>query len=476
MVFSDPVFLFAFFPACLLAYWLGGWRIRNLFVAFVGAVFYMWGGGAFIVLLLASICINHFAAVKIDAWRTSQPDRARWLKRSVLAADLAALALWKYGGFAVNQFSSGLIELGIDANFELSLALPIAISFFTFQSMSYVIDVSRGDAQPAPRLLDYAAYILLFPHLIAGPIVRYSHIEPDLLRTPRRRLDDFAAGAPRFFWGLGKKILIADQVAAIANHAFALPDNRVTWGVAWIGAICYAIQIYFDFSGYSDMAIGLARMFGFDFPENFDHPYGAVSITDFWRRWHISLSSWFRDYLYIPLGGNRKGPNRTYINLACVFLLTGLWHGASWTFIAWGVFHGSFLIIERLTRINEVKTKWLIPVRRIITFAVVCIGWTLFRAVDINQGFTFIRSMLWPTGLGWPSTLGEIMTNQRLVWLAVGLLVVCLPAKIHVGRDISRAQGRTSSIVRLAAIALVGPIATMYALSSTFSPFLYFKF
>jgi alginate O-acetyltransferase complex protein AlgI len=224
------------------------------------------------------------------------------------------------------------------------------------------------------------------------------------------------------------------------------------------------------------MAIGLARMFGFDFPENFDHPYSAVSITDFWRRWHISLSSWFRDYLYIPLGGNRKGPNRTYINLACVFLLTGLWHGASWTFIAWGVFHGSFLIIERLTGINEVKTKWLIPVRRIITFAVVCIGWTLFRAVDINQGFTFIKSMLWSTGLGWPSTLGEIMTNQRLFWLLVGLLVVCLPARIHIGRDISRSQGRSALIIRLAAIALVGPIATMYALSSTFSPFLYFKF
>ena len=216
MVFSDPVFLFAFFPACLLAYWLGGWRIRNFFIAFVGTVFYMWDGGAFIVLLLASICVNHFAAVKIDTWRISEPYKARWLKRFVLGADLAALALWKYGGFAVNQFSSGFNEIGNNADFELSLALPIAISFFTFQSMSYVIDVSRGDAKPAPRLLDYAAYILLFPHLIAGPIVRYSIIEPDLLRTPRRRLDDFAAGAPRFFWGLGKKILIADQVAAIA--------------------------------------------------------------------------------------------------------------------------------------------------------------------------------------------------------------------------------------------------------------------
>jgi alginate O-acetyltransferase complex protein AlgI len=308
----------------LLAYWLGGWKIRNLFITLVGTVFYMWDGGAFIVLLLASICVNHFATVIIDAWRIVEPNRARWLKRFVLGADLAALALGKYAGFAINQFSSGLNEIGTNADFELSLALPIAISFFTFQSMSYVIDVLRGDAKPVRRLLDYATYIVLFPHLIAGPIVRYSHIEPDLLRTPRRLLDDFAAGAPRFFWGLGKKILIADQVAAIANHAFSLPDNRVTWAVAWIGAICYAIQIYFDFSGYSDMAIGLARMFGFDFSENFDHPYNAVSITDFWRRWHISLSSWFRDYLYIPLGGNRKGPNRTYINLACVFLLTDL--------------------------------------------------------------------------------------------------------------------------------------------------------
>jgi alginate O-acetyltransferase complex protein AlgI len=476
MVFSDPVFLFAFFPACLLAYWLGGWRFRNLFIALVGSVFYMWGGGSFIVLLFASITINHLAAVKIFSWKDSEPKKAQWLKRSVIAANLVALALWKYGGFAVHQFSNGLNQIGIDANFELSLALPIAISFFTFQSMSYVIDVSRGDAKPAPRLLDYATYIVLFPHLIAGPIVRYSHIEPDLLRTPRNRLDDFVAGAPRFFWGLGKKILVADQVAAIANHAFALPDNRVTWAVAWIGALSYAIQIYFDFSGYSDMAIGLARMFGFDFPENFDHPYGAVSITDFWRRWHISLSSWFRDYLYIPLGGNRKGPSRTYINLACVFLLTGLWHGANWTFIAWGIFHGSFLIIERFFGLNEIASNWTIPLRRLVTFAIVCVGWTLFRADNIDQGFTFVKSMLWPSGLSWPATLSEVMTDQRLVWLVVGLVVVFLPVKVHIGRDISRAQGTTSSILRFGAIALVGPIATIYALSSTFSPFLYFKF
>jgi alginate O-acetyltransferase complex protein AlgI len=297
MVFSDPIFLYAFLPACLAMYWLGAWRARNAFLIVVGTVFYLWGGGAFVVLLAASIVGNHTAATVLARWRTERPDAGRRLVAGVVAINLAALAVWKYLGFAVTQVSSLLDAIGMDNDVVLQLALPIAISFFTFQCISYVIDVWRGTARPAPRLLDFAAYILLFPHLIAGPIVRYADIEHDLLEAPRHRLADFAEGAPRFFWGLAKKILIADQVAAIANAAFALPDNRMTSAVAWIGVLAYAIQIYFDFSGYSDMAIGLARMFGFHFPENFNRPYSSLSITDFWRRWHISLSSWFRDYV-----------------------------------------------------------------------------------------------------------------------------------------------------------------------------------
>ena len=476
MVFSDPIFLYAFLPACLAMYWLGAWRARNAFLIVVGTVFYLWGGGAFVVLLAASIVGNHTAATVLARWRTERPDAGRRLVAGVVAINLAALAVWKYLGFAVTQVGSLLDAIGMDNDVVLQLALPIAISFFTFQCISYVIDVWRGTARPAPRLLDFAAYILLFPHLIAGPIVRYADIEHDLLEAPRHRLADFAEGAPRFFWGLAKKILIADQVAAIANAAFALPDNRMTSAVAWIGVLAYAIQIYFDFSGYSDMAIGLARMFGFHFPENFNRPYSSLSITDFWRRWHISLSSWFRDYVYIPLGGNRRGPTRTYVNLSIVFLLTGLWHGANWTFLAWGCFHGVCLIVERVTGLGiTTPTTWT-PVRRFATFVLVCIGWALFRAHDIAQGANFISAMLWPSGLGIPVALEEALTVQRCVWFLLGGLVVLLPADGQIGRVISYREDRVGWGVRIAVVTLVAPLAALYALSSSFSPFLYFQF
>jgi alginate O-acetyltransferase complex protein AlgI len=283
-------------------------------------------------------------------------------------------------------------------------------------------------------------------------------------------------GAPRFFWGLTKKVLIADQVAAIANATFGLPDNRMTSAAAWIGVLAYAIQIYFDFSGYSDMAIGLARMFGFVFPENFDHPYAARSVTDFWRRWHISLSSWFRDYVYIPLGGNRKGPLRTYTNLGLVFLLTGIWHGANWTFIVWGVFHGTCLIIERLTGVGTSTSNRLLFARRAITFVLVCVGWAFFRADDMGQALNVISSMLIPNGWALPATVDEVVTTQRLFWFAIGLLAVVSPARAHVGRWVSETGSSRNSQLRLAVMAIAAPLACIYAMSSTFSPFLYFKF
>jgi alginate O-acetyltransferase complex protein AlgI len=475
MVFSDPVFLYVFLPAVLALYWAGGWRVRNVFLIFVGAIFYLWGGGAFIVLLAASILGNHGAAKVLARWRVDRRVAGRRLVAVAISANVASLVVWKYGGFAVAQFSRIFEAVGLSADVSLHLALPIAISFYTFQCMSYVIDVWRGTAEPAPRLIDFAAYILLFPHLIAGPIVRYAHIESDLLTRPAHRLDDLVAGAPRFFWGLGKKVLIADQVAAIANRAFELPDNRMTSTVAWLGVLAYAVQIYFDFSGYSDMAIGLARMFGFHFPENFDRPYSSISVTDFWRRWHMSLSTWFRDYVYIPLGGNRRGPTRTYVNLAIIFVLTGLWHGANWTFLVWGCFHGACLIVERLTGQGKIDRVRVMPFRRAITFALVCVGWALFRAADLGQGFNFIGSMLTPTGLDLPSAMREVLTTQRIFWLAVGLSIVVMPAR-SLGRRISDGTDRTSLMARFATMGGIAPLACIYALSSTFSPFLYFQF
>ncbi len=476
MVFSDPVFVYFFLPACLVVYWLGGWRRRNPLICVAGAVFYMWAGGALILLLGGTIVANYFAGRQLALLRVNRPKAGRWLLRAIVAADLASLAVWKYAGFAVAQSARLVRSIGLDATWSLHLVLPIAISFFTFQCVSYVVDAWRGTAQPAKRLVDFAAYILLFPHLIAGPIVRYAHIEGDLLTIPRRRFEDFTLGAPRFFWGLAKKVLIADQVSGIVNAIFALPDNRVNWSVAWVGVVAYAIQIYFDFSGYSDMAIGLARMFGFTFPENFNRPYSAVSITDFWRRWHITLSTWFRDYVYVPLGGNREGRARTYFNLSVVFLLTGMWHGADWTFLIWGAFHGACLIVERVTGVASWPASRFTIVRRALTFALVCLGWAMFRATDLSQGWTFVQSMLSPSGLKLPVVVTEAITTQRLLWLAVGGLVVLAPTRLRPGPYLSAGSTTAAQWARLATVGVIGPIVGLYVLSSTFSPFLYFKF
>ena len=476
MVFSDPVFMYLFLPTCLAVYWAGGWRIRNPFLVLIGGVFYVTGGGAFALLLAATILVNHFAALTLTQWRQTRPRDGRMLLAVVIILDAASLGVWKYGGFAAAQAARLMRALGFDATWTVNLVLPIAISFYTFQCISYVVDVWHAKALPARRLVDFAAYILLFPHLIAGPIVRYADIEADLIAVPRNRANDFAIGAPRFFWGLGKKVIIADQVAAIANTAFGMPNHDITSGVAWIGSVAFAVQIYFDFSGYSDMAIGLARMFGFHFPENFDRPYSALSLTDFWRRWHMSLSSWFRDYVYIPLGGNRRGVVRTYVNLGIVFLLTGLWHGANWTFLLWGCFHGAGLIVERLTGLGVTEsTRWNLP-RRLATFALVCLGWAMFRAGSLEQGVTFMRAMLVPGHAAIPFHLRQFLTTQRLVWMGIGLATAMLPASIRFGTRISEADDRWSRSLRFAAVGLIAPMACVYTLSSTFSPFLYFKF
>jgi len=476
MVFSDPIFIYFFLPLCLLLYWALAARARNPLLCVVGAAFYVWGAGAFIVLLLATIIVNHRAATQIARDRATRPRRARWIVRVLIVADLAALGFWKYGPFTVQQAGRVFRRLGLDVAPVLHATLPIAISFYTFQCISYVVDVWRGTAEPAPHLVDFAAYILLFPHLIAGPIVRFAHIENDLLHPRRKRYDDFVNGAPRFFWGLGKKVIIADQVAAIADRVFAVPNHGMNSGTAWIGVLAYAVQIYFDFSGYSDMAIGLARMLGFGFPENFDRPYSSRSITEFWRRWHMSLSSWFRDYVYIPLGGNRKGALRTYLNLSIVFLLTGLWHGANWTFVLWGAFHGTCLVIERASGLGRASlSQWIVP-RRAVTFVLVCIGWAIFRAADAGQAWTIIHAMLVPNGFHLPIEVAEVVTRQRMFWLVIGLSVAAFPARAHIGRWVTELSGRRGDVLRLAVVGTVAPVAAIYTLSSSFSPFLYFKF
>jgi alginate O-acetyltransferase complex protein AlgI len=478
MVFSDPVFLFAFLPLCLILYWAVAWRSRNSFLTAVGCVFYLAGAGGSLLLLVGTILLNYGISVLIRK-RQNAGNSTRLTLMLGVSLNVASLAVWKYSGFAAEILSDLIGLFGGQSTFTLKLLLPIAISFYTFQCISYLVDVFHREIEQLPSLRDFAAYIFLFPHLIAGPIVRYRDIEHELLSRPTNRLRAFSFGAPRFFWGLAKKILIADQISVIADRVFALPDNRLSFLVAWIGVVIYALQIYFDFSGYSDMAIGLAQMFGFRFKENFNRPYSATSVTDFWRRWHISLSSWFRDYVYIPLGGNRsKRKSRTYINLVIVFVLTGFWHGAQWTFMAWGLFHGFFLVVERFARerkSSKAKVAWP-AAQRFLTFIVVCFGWALFRSTSISQAGNFFSTMVRPTSWEIPLVVDEVLTAQRITWIVVGLLVLLVPQKIQFGLLISESDSRRANALRLGTILFLAPLACVYALTTTFSPFLYFQF
>lgn len=470
MVFSDPVFLFAFLPAVLSLYWVIAFRNRNTYIAIVGIVFYIWSGGALVFLLISTIVLNYIAASLIH--RSENHFHSRRVMLVAVCITTSSLLFWKYAEFFLTQLSG----LGLTSLDGFHVVLPIAISFYTFQCISYVVDVYQKKCSPAPSLIDFAAYILLFPHLIAGPIVRYAGISEELLAPSRRRLDDFVSGIPRFFWGLSKKIIIADQVSVIVHRAFSLPDSDVTFTTAWIGAISFSIQIYFDFSGYSDMAIGLARVFGFTFQENFRRPYSAISVTDFWRRWHISLSSWFRDYVYISLGGNRVSAMGVYKNLLIVFVLTGLWHGSNWVFLVWGLFHGFWLIIERLMGLSQpAVTRAGRYGRRLFTFIIVAIGWVIFRSSDLAQAFSFFIAMLnFDTQV--PISVREVLTHQRLIMLMLGLSIVFLGGTQSIGERLSIRHGGKEDLMKLVVVVFIAPLALIYSLTSAFSPFLYFQF
>jgi alginate O-acetyltransferase complex protein AlgI len=397
MVFSSIEFLWFFMPVVLGLYALAPPRARNPLLALVSLVFYAWGAHAIVLVLLFSILLNYCAGRAIGRLRMQERVRdARRVMRATVVVDLLLLFTWKYTVFATYQLDHVLGWFGDPRAIPLpAIALPIGISFFTFHAISYVVDTTRGEALPMRRLRDFAQYMAFFPQLIAGPIVRYHQIDDQIRNPPPRseRLSDLAEGFPRFALGLSKKVLIADQVGHISDAVFSNTHGLSTQA-AWLGALAYTVQIYFDFSGYSDMAIGLARMFGFRFPENFNRPYSSVSMTDFWRRWHMTLSRWFRDYVYIPLGGNRGTSARTSFNLLFVFLLTGAWHGAGWTFVLWGVYNGALLIIERLTGVAHMDDDRLAAGRRAITLLLVVAGWVLFRATTLNDAARVYHAMV----------------------------------------------------------------------------------
>ena len=462
MVFASPIFVFLFLPVVLALYFLARAPLRNGILLFASLVFYAWGDPRLLGVMVASICANYAFGLALG----QSEKRPGFVLAAAIVFNLGLLGYFKYRDF----FVANLNLIGFDLEIG-HLALPLGISFYTFHSLSYLIDIYRKKCAAQKSFFSLALYLSFFPKLVAGPIIRYHDISDQLARRTVT-LERFASGVQRFILGLGKKVLIANALGAVADEVFALASGHLTAGIAWLGAVCYMLQIYYDFSGYSDMAIGLARLFGFDFLENFDFPYFATSVRDFWRRWHISLSNWFRDYLYLPLGGNRVGKARQYANLFAVFFLCGLWHGASWTFVFWGMFHGAFLALER-TRFGAWLDRCPRPLQRGYALLVVGIGWVFFRADRFEHALQFLVRM---SGLGAaPSgaySLSMIAGPETWFILALGVLF---------SQPLPRLSGLLSAGVRKEAqvnaiLLLVFVLAVIRLIASTYNPFIYFRF
>jgi alginate O-acetyltransferase complex protein AlgI len=466
LVFTTHIFLFYFLPAVLLIYYLLP-RHRNAFLTISSYVFYGWWEPWFVLLMMFSTVLDYVCGGIIGAPESSAA-RRRAALLAAICGDLGLLAFFKYYTFTAENLNRLLALFGPSSLPLLHVVLPIGISFYTFESMSYTIDVYRGIVKPARTFSDLSCFVSLFPHLVAGPIVRYN-ILAEQIAFRDHTLEKFTCGVALFILGFAKKILLANPMGSMADAAFSaaapLPLD------AWVGVIAYAFQIYYDFSGYSDMAIGLGRMFGFVIPKNFASPYLADSITDFWRRWHISLSTWLRDYLYVPLGGNRLGPRRTYLNLALVMLLGGLWHGANWTFVAWGAYHGTLLAFERWCG-KRTAYAWMPRWAQVgITFVLVLISWVLFRSPSLGHALAYLGSMFGAVPPSGAASLlsAELYSPHHLVVLALCAALCFQPVEVYDWAE----QVTWRKAAALAPLFLFA-IGTMF--TQTFNPFLYFQF
>jgi alginate O-acetyltransferase complex protein AlgI len=514
MVFSSVLFLFLFLPLVLAIYCLIvpllsrrndrlASRAGNLILLAASLIFYAWGEPALVFVMIFSI-IGNYACGRIMAGgrfregRLANPLEAGGSRTGTQKAALAAgvalnllvLGIFKYFNFGLENVRALAALLGLDGGHWMAgvrISLPLGISFYTFQAMSYPIDVYRGRSRATRSLADFACYVTLFPQLIAGPIVRYSNIADELISRKVTR-EKFAYGVARFIQGLGKKVLIANVVAGAVDAIFSLGPERLGTSVAWVGVVLYAVQIYFDFSGYSDMAIGMGRMFGFTFLENFDHPYVSRSMREFWRRWHISLSTWFRDYLYIPLGGNRASALRTHLNLVIVFFLCGLWHGACWTFVIWGLMHGAFLIAER-TRFGAWLERRPRAFRHGYVLLAVLATWVMFRADGISTAGEFYRAMMGMGPVVQAVPLSDLVGRPELLALMAGI-IFSMPLRAAAAAWYARAQERVITLNRVGAALFSLAAESGYAAglgavfvgcavslaSGSFNPFIYFRF
>jgi alginate O-acetyltransferase complex protein AlgI len=465
MVFSSLTFLFAYLPAVLAVYYAVKPEWRNPVLFLVSLFFYGWGEPVYILVMLFSIIVNYLAAAGIFRFRNTDKSRAKRILLLCIVVNIAILGFFKYWDFIAGNLNA----LGIKAIRPLRLGLPIGISFYTFQAMSYPIDVWQGKTEPQKDMVSFGAYVTMFPQLIAGPIVRYTDIAAQLNKRKENQ-DQFTRGICRFTAGLSKKVLLANNAGRIWESVSSLPLSEISTLTAWTGIIAFAFQIYFDFSGYSDMAIGLGKMFGFDFPENFNYPYISRSITEFWRRWHMSLSYWFRDYVYIPLGGNRKGIRRQILNILIVWILTGFWHGASWNFVLWGLMYGIILIFEKVFLLKKLEKcpGWIC---RLYTMVIVLTAWVLFAFTDIGAGLSYLKLMFFGAAR-FTDGLAVYYLRKNIL-----LFVLCIASSIPVAESLC-------SFLRKQKLDIVYPLLVLGALflctafitDASYNPFLYFRF
>jgi alginate O-acetyltransferase complex protein AlgI len=489
MLFTEPRFLFLFLPVVLFFYYVSPRAAKNVILLVASILFYSWDEGYSTAVILFSIVFNFFLGHVIDG--QDKPGARKGTVALAIAINLLLLIHYKYAGFIVENLNVLLAAVKLPLMNVPKNHLPIGISFFTFHAVSYIVDVYRREVTPMKRFDSFALYITLFPQLIAGPIIRYKTIcdqfSLDAMSGRKHDVEAFAYGIRRFIIGLGKKMLIANTMAIAADGIFAAPMATMTPGAAWLGIVCYSLQIYFDFSGYSDMAIGLGHMFGFTFPENFNFPYISRSVTEFWRRWHMSLSTWFRDYLYIPLGGNRVSAGRTYFNLLVVFFLCGLWHGATWNFIVWGLYFGVFLVLERLG-LGKIL-EWLPrPFQHAYLLLVVMVGWVFFRADSMGYAMTYLARMAFVSpSPDSPHIPAHIFMNTAMITALIAGIIGSMPWLPNVQTAWKRWSNTTEGAKRfittaavrtfeLATLAIIFLGSCGFSAINTYNPFIYFRF
>ncbi|CAM2058870.1 putative alginate O-acetylase AlgI [Desulfovibrionales bacterium] len=479
MAFTSTVFLFLFLPVLLGFYWFTPRPAKNILLLTASLTFYAWGEIQYLWVLASSILVNYGLALAIDYAGKTQT--RNWLLTGGIVGNLGLLVWFKYVTFCVDNLNFLLAALQLPTiKHYLPVGLPLGISFFTFSVLSCLLDVYRGQTRPRKNLLEFALFVSFFPKIINGPICRFANIDPQLNRHPGS-LNDFSYGARRFILGLGKKMILANTLSQTTNSIMILTIDQLTTPLAWAGIICYTLQIYFDFSGYSDMAVGLGRFFGLRLMENFDQPYIATSIRDFWRRWHISLSSWFRDYLYIPLGGNRVPTFRIYFNLWIVFLLCGLWHGGSWNFVIWGAIHGFCIVIERFDN-GRIHKRLPILLQHGYTLLVVLVAWVFFRIETFTEAINYLRAMI---GLGKGNGIEHniwLYLDREWTMAFVAAVAMCIPWAPRLAR-IKTALYRhgqivatIAEVVELAGLSALWVTSVLYVAAGTYNPFIYLRF